>query len=92
MKVTKVKIDDEKFRIVLDNEAIRAIRFVKGYNPDLRVKLNRACRSSFWDWIDENRYGLLGVDVGFMKPDATSDDWDKYEKMIYDVVDQVIGR
>lgn len=88
----KVTIDEKNYRIKLDNEAIRAIRFVKGYNPDLRVKLKLANRSSLWNFIDENRYGLLGVNVGFMKPDATSDNWSRYEKMIYDVVDQVIGR
>ena len=90
----KVTVDEKNYRIKLDNEAIRAIRFVKGYNPDLRVKIKLATRrSSFWDWIDENRFGLLGVNVGFMKPnDTTSENWDKYEKMIYDVVDQVIGR
>ena len=87
----KVTLDQKNYRITLDNEAIKAIRFCTGYNPDLRIKLNGLNKSSLWYWIDENRFGVLGWAAGCMKPSPTSNDWDKYERMLNDVVRQIAG-
>lgn len=73
----------------MKKEMIRAIRMVNGFNSDLRVRLNGINRSALYDWIDDNRYGIFGCSVH--KPSATSDEWDKYEKMIWRAVNQVIS-
>lgn len=79
------------WKIELDNEAIKAIRFVRGFNTDLRVSLRGINRSALSDWITENEINLFGTQMLDKHPDPTSPDYDKYERMINDVVNQIIG-
>ena len=80
----------DKNKIVLDNEAVKAIRFVRGLNTDLRVSLKSINKESLWHWIDENAINLFGVDFEFSKPQATDEKFSAYEKCIDDVVRQII--
>lgn len=74
----------------MKKEMIKAIRLVNGFKPDLRVKLTTANRDSLWHWIDNNRFGIFGMDFGASGPDVTSDEWRAYEMAIWRAVDQVI--
>lgn len=75
----------------MKKEMVKAIRLVNGFNSDLRVKLNTINRNALWDWIDCNRFGIFGYDFGTSKPDATSDEWQAYERTIWCAVDQVVN-
>lgn len=79
------------WKIELDNEAIKAIRFVRGFNTDLRVSLRGINRQSLSDWITDNEINLFGDQMLDKHPAPTSPDYDKYERMINDVVNQIIG-
>lgn len=85
----KTNFNREKWTAELDNEAVKAIRFVLGFNTDLRVSLTTANRDSLYTWIKDNEIGIFGFDI-VPTPDPTSDEWDKYEKMIKNVVRQIV--
>ena len=85
----KAKVDSKNWKITLDNEAVKAIRFCYGVNTNLRKHLDIP-RDDLWYWIDQNRFGLFGSVMSDLKPHPTSDDWDKYESMINDVVFQIV--
>ena len=85
------KVNKEKWTIELDNEAIKAIRFCNGFTTDLRVVLSKADKSALYDWIETNKLGLFGLDFIDLCVPADSDDWNKYERMIKNVVNQVVG-
>lgn len=89
----KQKRKDAKWRrvVIMKKEMVKAIRIVNGFNSDLRVKLNTINRNALWDWIDCNRFGIFGYDFGTSKPDATSDEWQAYERTIWRAVDQVVN-
>ena len=86
----KAVLDSERYTITLDNEAIKAIRFVRGLNTDLRVKLT-ASRRIMWEWLDENGVNLFGSDFIFIRKDPTDPEWKKYEYMLNNVVSQIMG-
>lgn len=73
----------------MKKEMIKAIRMVKGWNPDLRVRLTIS-QDKLWDWLDENRFGIFGSEFGLSKPAATSPDWEKYERAINAAVRAVV--
>lgn len=88
----KATVDKKNFKITLDNEAIKAIRFVNGFTTDLRVKLTNANKDSLWLWINNNALGIFGMDfVHYSTIQPTDDDWHKYEVMLKNVVRQVLG-
>ena len=88
----KATVDTKNFKITLDNEAIRAIRFVYGLPTDLRCKLDHVDKGMLWDWINNNGLGIFGNDyIEFSKIQATDDNWDKFEKMLYNVVEQILN-
>lgn len=88
----KAIIDKENWTIKLDNEAIKAIRFCLGFTTDLRIKLTQANKSMLYDWIEQNKYGLFGIsDYNFLNVSFDDDNWHKYERMLWNVVNQVIG-
>ena len=88
----KAVVDKKNFKITLDNEAIKAIRFCNGFTTDLRIKLTNANRNSLWHWLDQNALGIFGMDfVHYSTIQPTDDDWHKYEVMLKNVVRQVIG-
>lgn len=74
----------------LSKEEIKAIRIVRGFTPDLRVKLTGADKESLWQFIDENIFGLMGDDIGTIKPIWSDPEFEKYEKYINRLVNQVI--
>lgn len=94
MKATRVS----EWRFELDNEAVKAIRFVMGYNTDLRVSLRvdsvkgatQNIRSRIWDFINNNLGNILGIDFMMQKPDVTDEAWNKYESCLNDIANQVI--
>ena len=55
----KASVDKNNFKITLDNEAIKAIRFCNGFTTDLRIKLTNANRNSLWHWLDQNALGIF---------------------------------
>ena len=74
----------------MNKEMIKAIRLVKGINPDLRVKAN-VNKWDLFSFIDENRFGIFGVDFGLSRPDSVlSDSWPAYEHKIWNAVLSVI--
>lgn len=73
----------------MTKEMIKAIRMVKGWNPDLRVKL-QCNHHDLRDWIEDNRIGILGIDMAF-KPHIDDPDWRRYNKKIDHAVACVIG-
>ena len=85
------KVIKEKWTIELDNEAIKAIRFCNGFTTDLRIVLSKADKSALYDWIETNKLGLFGLDFMDICVTYESDDWNKYERMIKNVVNQVVG-
>ena len=84
----KAVVDKENWKITLDNEAIKAIRFCYGVNTDLRVRLGIP-KDRLWSWIYDNRYGLFGDVMAEMNPTYKDDDWDKFERMLNNVVKQI---
>lgn len=78
------KLDEKNYNATLDNNSIKAIRFVAGYNIDLRHSL-RGHERDLYDFIDRNAGNIFGVEVFCMK----NNDFDRYEKMIKNVVMQV---
>lgn len=87
----KAIVNKKKWTIELDNEAIKAIRFCAGFNPDLRITLSKSAKGALYDWIETNKLKLFGLDFMDLCVTYESDDWDKYERMIKNVVNQVIG-
>lgn len=79
-----------KFNKTLTKEQIKAIRIVRGFNPDTRLKLYGVNRDALWYFIDRNSYGLLGAEFATSKPTPLSDEWDDYERCILNMVNQVI--
>lgn len=87
----KASVDKNNYKITLDNEAIKAIRFCNGFTTDLRIVLSKADKSALYDWIETNKLGLFGIDFMDLCVTYESDDWNKYEVMLKNVVRQVIG-
>jgi hypothetical protein len=85
----KANFNRENWTANLDNEAVKAIRFVLGFNTDLRVRLTTANKESLFSWIQDNEIGIFGFTMP-PRPDPTSDEWDKYERMIKNVVRQIV--
>ncbi len=81
----------ETWTIKLDNEAIKAIRFCNGFTTDLRIPLKGINKSALYDWIEANKLGLFGIDFLDLCVSSTDANWNKYEKMIKNVVSQVVG-
>ena len=77
------------FNIALDNEAVKAIRFVLGFNTDLRACLNGVNTEMLYNYLDDNRFQLFGADFGLSKPEATDEAYDDYERCIWNVVRQI---
>ena len=71
----------------MKKEMIKAIRLVNGFNPDLRVKLDTANKSSLYDWIDDNRFGVLGLEKALTK----DSDYPRYEKIVRGAVNCVVS-
>ncbi len=71
----------------LTKEAIKAIRIVRGFTPDLRIKLNNVDKESLWKFIDDNIFGLVGVADRPAWNDPAFDGWEKY---INRLVSQVV--
>lgn len=72
----------------IDNEAIKAIRFVMGFNTNLRVSLPNADKDAIWRFLDEHRYGIFGS--GIEKPDPTSIEWETYETRLNEFVRKIV--
>lgn len=85
----KANFNRETWTAQLDNEAVKAIRFVLGFNTDLRVKLTTANKRSLYSWIETNGIGIFGIDF-VPTPNPATDEYDKYERMIQNVVRQVV--
>ena len=67
----------------MKKEMIKAIRLVNGFNPDLRVKLDTTInKSALYDWIDNNRFGILGIDKALIR----NSDYPKYERIVWGAV------
>lgn len=79
----KINFDKKTGSVNLDNEAVKAIRFVYGLNTDLRVRLKHIPKDFFYDWIDENKYRIFGI--GIMDCDS-----DTQDKIITRTVAQII--
>lgn len=86
----KRTFDKNTYKIELDNEAVKAIRFVKGFNPSLRVSLKGISEESLYWWLDANRFELFGLEFGLSKPEATDEAYNKYERCLKDVVRQIV--
>lgn len=87
----KATLDKSNWKILLDNEAIKAIRFCYGMPIDLRYKLQNYNKNMLYDWIELNKVHLFGHEILDISVSATDDNWHKYEHMIWDVVRQVRG-
>lgn len=74
----------------MKKEMIKAIRLVKGFNPDLRVKLNTIDKVILYNWIDSNRVGIFGFDMAIC-PDPVTPEFDKYDRKIWAAVRAVIS-
>ncbi len=79
-----------EWKIELDNEAVKAIRFVNGFNTDLRVSLSGIDKMELWRWITNNEISLFGTKILDRHPELTDPAYEKYERMIDDVVLQII--
>ena len=66
----------------MKKEMIKAIRLVKGFNPDLRVKLNCVNKSALYDWIDDNRFGIFSADKAMIR----NTDYTIYERIVWGAV------
>lgn len=86
----KAIINKKEMKITLDNEAVKAIRFVKGFDTNLRVSLKGINKDCLWWWLADNGHEIFGIDFLDIKKNATDADWDRYERMLNDVVRQVI--
>lgn len=80
----------------MKKEMIKAIRMVNGLNPDLRVDLEGINRNAMYDWIEANRLGIWSsthehYTLLIEKPSWDSPDYDKYTKIIWVAVSQVIS-
>lgn len=71
----------------LTREQIKAIRIIRGFTPDLRIKLNNVDKESLWKFIDDNIFGLVGVAD---RPAWNDPEFDGWEKYINRLVSQVV--
>lgn len=85
----KAIVDKKNWKITLDNEAVKAIRFCYGVNTNLRISLKNINREHLWYWIRENKYRLFGSGMADLLPIA-DENWSKYESMIDDVITQIV--
>lgn len=75
---------------MLGNKKVKAIRTVLGFNDDLRVSLKHIDKNYIFDFIEKNRVTLLGLDSTLINiPDVTSDEWDKWEREMWKLVNEV---
>lgn len=81
----KAIVDKKNYRITLDNEAVKAIRFCYGVNTDLRRSLVGLPLEPLKRWIENHKIQLFGQVIFDM--DAASND---YEDMMDDVVRQIL--
>ena len=83
----KYTIDKNNWEIRLDNEAVKAIRFCRGFNTDLRVSLKYINRDSLFWWLYNNRYELFGAcDMMDFDNDKNAD----FERTFNNVVSQIV--
>ena len=82
----KYTIDKNTWKITLDNEAVKAIRFCRGFNTDLRVSLTEINKDCLFWWLYNERYPLFGA-CNMMDFDNSGAD---FEKIFNDVVSQII--
>lgn len=83
----KATFSKDKMEVTLSNEAVKAIRFVKGYNTDLRVSLKGIREDILFDWVDNN---LIGICSEAALSGCKSEDIHRYCKMIEHIVDQIV--
>ena len=85
----KYAINKMTWKITLDNEAVKAVRFCRGFNTDLRVSLKYINRDSLFWWIYNERYNLFGIDMlDFDR--AVNDGKVNFETVFDDVVRQIV--
>jgi len=89
MTSKKVYFDRKEWNASLDSISIKAIRFMLGYKTDLRVRLNNDVKDVIFNFIQSNEVEIFGPDIA-PRPSVLSDEWEKYESMIWCVVRQVI--
>ena len=75
----------------LTREEIKAIRIVMGFNRDLRKKLNGVKIEYVYDFIKENRAGILGADYRKL-PDVVKEqeNWINLRNLIKAAAEQVL--
>ena len=71
-----------KWNIEFDKEAIKAIRFVNGFNPDLRVKLKGGVEDTFWYYLNDNFLQIFGISAMDIKLKAIDSEWRNWERML----------
>lgn len=84
----KITVDNENWKITLDNEAVKAIRFCYGLNTDLRVSLNTIPKEPLESWLVENRLNIFGITL--LDFEWSTENTEKYEAMFADVVRQIL--
>ena len=75
----------------LTREEIKAIRIVMGFNRDLRKKLNGVKIEFIYNFIKENRAGILGAEYNHF-PDVVKDqeNWINLRNLIKAAAEQVL--
>lgn len=75
----------------LTREEIKAIRIVMGFNRDLRKKLNGVKIEFVYDFIKENRAGILGAEYHKF-PDVVKEqeNWINLRNLIKAAAEQVL--
>ena len=75
----------------LTREEIKAIRIVMGFNRDLRKKLNGVKIEYIYDFIKENRAGILGAEYRQL-PDVVKEqeNWINLRNLIKAAAEQVL--
>ena len=77
---------------MLDKKMIKAIRLVLGLTDDLRVEIKHYDKNAMFSFIDTNRYGIFGMDHELAnKPTYEDDNWDEWERKMWQVVNEVLG-
>ncbi len=87
----KTTFDKENWTLTFDTDACRAIRFVNGFNPDMRVKLPVEAKDCIWYWLDRNLIDI-STDAALAAPEAEDvENWKKYERMLNRASEMICG-
>jgi hypothetical protein len=76
----------------MNKKNIKAVRTVLGFTDDLRIELNGADKDAIFDFLDNNRHGIFGINSELAeKPNWDDEGWESWERAMWREVGSAIS-